>query len=164
MLLPIVVLVGLIGWAVWQNLSGDAEPSGSDNPTTTPPTTRSQTTQTGPASVVLRESDCRGSLDDVTARIIELNLVPRSIEVDNPGDGTQNDVESCAPTGDLDEGDVVDVRYYGPAPTESESPSESTSPTETDTPTTSPSDSASSTDTGIPGTGLPNGRTRGKQG
>jgi len=173
MLLPILVLVGLISWALWQNLSGDAEPSGSDNPTTTPPTTRSQTTrtqttQTGPASVVLRESDCRGSLDDVTTRLVELNLVPRPIEVDNPGDQTQNDVESCQPTGDLDEGDVVDVRYYGAAPTESESPTETPSPSETDTTTSSPSDSAttsaSNTETPNPSTGLTNGRTRGKQG
>lgn len=163
-LVPIVLLLALVGWALWQNFADDPDESSSTDPTTTGPTSQTTTrSESVDTSFELAASQCTGSLDEVTQRLEDLDLVPVPAEETNPGDEVENDVTGCSPTGTVEPGDQITVSYWGPAP-------ETTPPTETDT--SSPTDTGSptqdtSTDTGSPavgnGSGNGNGRTRGTQ-
>jgi eukaryotic-like serine/threonine-protein kinase len=160
MVLPIILLLALVGWALWQNLSEDPD-SPTDDPTPTGPTSQTTaTSQSVDTSFELAASQCTGSLDEVNQRLEDLDLVPVPQEETNPGDQVEGDVTGCSPTGTVEPGDQITVTYWGAAP-------ETTPPTETDTST--PTDTSSptdgiSTDTGIPGNGgNGNGRTRGTQ-
>jgi serine/threonine-protein kinase len=139
-LVPIVLLLALVGWALWQGLSNnDGTPS--DNNTSTPPTTRTKTqTQTTDQSINLTQSDCRGSIDVVTARLQGMNLTVNPDEQSNPGGETPGAVIGCSPSGNVQPGEQITVTYWGPQPTHAPS-----TPTDTGSPSGSPSDTGSPT-------------------
>lgn len=98
-------------------------------PTTTPSTPSTQaprTVQVDPADYVGRD------IDQVLAQLRSLGLRPSARRVDNPGDQPPDTVAALSPTGELAEGDAIEVAYYGdvvqpstPAPSE---PTQQTTP------------------------------------
>ncbi|MDO7868276.1 protein kinase domain-containing protein [Nocardioides jiangxiensis] len=135
-LLAILVgaLVAFLAWTFWHDAGTPAEEP------TTPATVTISTTPTD-TTVELPASVCVGTLDDVTQSIRNRDLVADPQEQPNPGDQVEDQVISCTPTGTLQQGDDVAVKYWGPAPTPTPTPTESATPTPTptDTTTTSPS-------------------------
>lgn len=130
----IAILVGallvLAAWALWRAANGEPDPTPSVTPTVTVTPEPSESTVSFPSSV------CEGDVSDVVDSINRRDLVADRQVVDNPGDEVAGQVIDCSPTGPLTTGTTVTVRYWGPAPTPSETPS--ATPTPTDTASTSP--------------------------
>ncbi|MDZ5619322.1 PASTA domain-containing protein [Nocardioides sp. HM23] len=57
-----------------------------------------------------------------------LGLRPRLFEDANPGGETEDEVLSVNPAGELNEGDTVDVHYWGPPPAPETTPTTETTP------------------------------------
>ncbi|WP_183096234.1 PASTA domain-containing protein, partial [Nocardioides stalactiti] len=95
-------------------------------------------TTTAPEPIEVVASDYVGrDVADVERELQLLGLQVRLFEDANPGDQAEDTVVSVNPTGTLQEGDTVDVHYWGAAA--------STAPPTTETPPTSDS---TATDTG----------------
>jgi hypothetical protein len=136
-------LLVLVGWALWTNLDSNQEPV--TTPTTTPAVTTTPTDDT----VDLPSSVCVGQIGDVADSINRRDLVVDRQEQANPGDKVAGEVIDCNPTGPLTKGQTVTVRFWGEAPTPSESPTPTESPT---TATTAPTTAATTTPTNpLPG-------------
>ncbi len=139
----VAILVGallvLAAWLLWRAANDDPEPTPSVTPTVTVTPSPTESTVSLPASV------CEGALSDVVDSINRRDLVAAKEPVDNPGDEVEGQVIDCSPTGPLEKGTSVTVRYWGPAPEPSETPSEtpSTTPSETPSDSTSPTASTS---------------------
>ena len=114
---------------------GPSPTTSSAEPTPTPPTP----TATQPATVEVVASDYVGRpVGEVEADLRGQGLSVTLDELDNDGTQEEGAVESVNPTGSLQEGDTVTVRYWGqapePTPTEDPTPSEpSATPTATPT-------------------------------
>ncbi|WP_244930708.1 serine/threonine-protein kinase [Nocardioides sp. W7] len=107
--------------------------------------------------VRVRESDFVGRpVGEVADELADLELRVSTTEVANPGDRIEGNVSSVDPSGNLAEGDSVEVSYWGPvpeeepSPTPSETPSERPTPTPTPTPTKEPSKTPSPSPTKEP--------------
>jgi serine/threonine-protein kinase len=143
----VAVLLGallvLVGWALWQNLDSGQEP------VTTPSTTPAVTTSATDNTVELPASVCSGQIDDVADSITRRDLSVAREPQDNPGGEIAGAVIDCNPTGTLTKGQTVTVRFWGEAPTPTESPTPSESPT---TATTAPTTAATTSPTNpLPG-------------
>ncbi|GGO88340.1 hypothetical protein GCM10011584_15080 [Nocardioides phosphati] len=125
-------LIVLVVWLLWRAADDKPAPTPSTSQTVTVTPTPSETTVTLPASV------CEGDISDVVDSVNRRDLVADREQVDNPGDEVEGQVIDCSPTGPLPTGTSVTVRYWGPAPTPTETPSDTASATPTDTPSTSP--------------------------
>ena len=85
---------------------------------------------------------------DVEADLRGQGLSVTLDELDNDGTQEEGAVESVNPTGTLQEGDTVTVRYWGQAPAPEPTPTEEPEPTEepseepSATPTETPTDGA----------------------
>ncbi len=133
MLIPIVVLLALIGYAFWQGLSDDDDPTDTNtDPTTTPVQTQS-TEPTEEFVELSSDDDCAGRpIDEVDSFLTDLNLGVSRAEQENPGEETEGEVISCNPDGTVQEGQLITVTFWGPQPEETPT----TDPTlPTDTPT-----------------------------
>jgi serine/threonine protein kinase len=105
------------------------------------PTTSATTEDT---TVLLDESDYLDRpVDDVARELGNLGLKVDKVRVDNPGGQIEGDVEGVNPTGTVNKGDTITVRYWGPEPVESPTP------TPTPTPSETPSESPSTTPSGV---------------
>lgn len=122
--------------AAWLLLRGDAQDAPPPRPTapttsasaTTQAPSQTPTTSAAPQTFDLKESDYVGrDVDSVLADLRALGLEPSAKKIDNPGDQTPDAVAALSPTKGLQQGDRVDVAYYGAAPPK---------PTPTPTPTT----------------------------
>ncbi|GAA1952000.1 hypothetical protein GCM10009798_09070 [Nocardioides panacihumi] len=134
----------LVGWLLLRGNANDAPPPGPTTPTTsatTPTPSQTPTTSAAPKTFDLNESDYVGrDVDSVLADLRALGLEPRSKEIANPGDQKADSVAAISPTKGLQEGDSVEVAYYG-KPTPSASPTTQTptqQPTTSSPPTTQP--------------------------
>jgi serine/threonine-protein kinase len=131
----LAILVGallvLAAWLLWRAASDQPDPTPSPSETVTVTPSPTESTVSFPASV------CDGSVADVVDSINRRDLVADRVQVDNTGDGVEGQVIDCSPTGPLEAGSTVTVRYWGPAPT----------PSETPTPTPTPTDSTSASPT-----------------
>jgi len=157
--LLIVVIVLLVNSA-----GDDDEPTANPDPTTSAPSTPSQTptqgqttseapepTETGPAPVVIDSADYEGDpVDDVDARLSALGLNVARNEIENPGGEQEGIVESVNPDGTLLEGDQVTVNYYGaePTPEPTEEPEPSSPSTTTSPSSNEPTEPTEPTETG----------------
>ncbi|SFC91597.1 serine/threonine protein kinase [Nocardioides terrae] len=136
----VVVLLLAAAVVVWALMSGGDEtpPPDPTTPTTTsatPTPTESPTATATPTAFDLDEADYIGrDIDTVLAALRDRGLRPRSHEVRNPGDQTPDAVTAVSPTTGLQEGDTVDVAYYGPKPESTPTPE----PTPDETPTSEP--------------------------
>lgn len=157
-LVPILLLLALVGWALWQNLADDAEPSQNDEPTSSAPVTTPETQETSEPTVQLDPDVCRGKVDKVESALQRLDLQVRRSEQANPGDEKEGDVIGCNPTGAVERGETITVDFWGPAPDEEPTSDAPTTSTTTDAPTTASTDITTGT------TSPAKGRTRGKQG
>jgi len=134
----------LVGWLLLRGSASDAPPSAPVTPTTsatTPTPSQTPTTSAAPKTFDLNESDYVGhDVDSVLADLRALGLEPRSKEIANPGDQKADTVAAVSPTKGLQEGDRVEVAYYG-EPKPSPSPTTQTptqQPTTSSPPTTQP--------------------------
>lgn len=133
-------LLVLAAWLLWRAADDGPEPTPSVTPTVTSATpSPSETTVSLPSSV------CEGDVDDVVDSINRRDLVAAREPVDNPGEESEGQVLDCSPTGPLETGTTVTVRYWGPAPTPSATPSDTPSATPSDTASTVPSQTPSPT-------------------
>ena len=119
--------------------------SSSAEPSPTPPTP----TATQPVTVEVVASDYVGRpVGDVEADLRGQGLSVTLDELDNDGTQEEGAVESVNPTGTLQEGDTVTVRYWGQAPAPEPTPTQEPEPTEepseepSATPTETPTDGA----------------------
>jgi serine/threonine-protein kinase len=128
-------LLVLVGWALWTNFNGTEDPVNTPDPTTSATTTATDNTVEFPASV------CVGQIDDVAGSITRRELSVTRAEQPNPGDEVAGRVIDCNPTGTLNKGQTVTVRFWGAAPTPTPSPT----PTPTGSPTTAATTPAPST-------------------
>ena len=149
-LLVLLLVAAAIAIAAILLNSGDDTPTNEGGTTQSVPTEKSKPTKesspteattptsSAPEKIQLDPDDYVGrDRFDVEADLERIGLDVRFIEEDNPGGETEDIVSSINPTGAVDEGDTIDVHFWGPAP--------ATPSTDTGTPT--PSDTAS-TDTG----------------
>ena len=132
----------LVAWLFLRNGSDDdAPPPAATTPTptaTTPTPTQSPTTSPTAETFDLDESDYVGrDVDAVLADLRAKGLQPRTKEIDNPGDERADSVAAVSPTKGLQEGDRVEVAYYG-------EPRATQSPTTQQPTTTAPTPTASS--------------------
>jgi len=134
LLIPILLLLGIVVWAVAQ--SGDdgtpasdssSEPTSASStpqqesstaPTTTAPTTTAPTT-TAPATVEVNPDDYLGRpVKDVEKELRDLGLKPTTVGVENTEGAEENTVSALDPTGTLEEGDSITVSYWKKPPPE----------------------------------------------
>jgi serine/threonine-protein kinase len=139
----------LIAWLLMRGNADDVPPPEPVAPSTSATTgtpSQSPTVSETPQTFNLDEGQYVGrDIDEVLAELRDQGLRPRAREIPNPGDQPADSVAAISPTTGLQEGDRVDVAYYGrPAPTESPtSQSPSQEPTTSSPPTTQPSTESS---------------------
>ena len=136
----------LAAWLVLRNGSDDdVPPAAPTTPTataTTPTPTQSPSSSATAETFDLDASDYVGrDVDEVLADLRAKGLVPRSKEIANPGDERADSVTAVSPTKGLQEGDRVDVAYYGEPPA-TQSPTTQEPTTAPPSTTTAPSTSA----------------------
>ncbi len=106
-------------------------PSPRDTPTATPTTQAPTTIRVSADEYVGRD------VREVEADLRRLGLRVTLDELDNPGGAEQGVVESINPTGELEEGSTITVRYWGAAQAETSEP-----PAQPSNPATEPDDEA----------------------
>ncbi len=141
LLIPILLLLGIVVWAIAQ--SGDdgtpasdssSEPtSASSTPqqqsSTAPTTTSAPTTSAAADTVQVNPDDYLGRpVKDVEKELRALGLKPTTQGVANPDGQEQDTVSALNPTGTLEKGDAITVSYWeAPATTTTTSPGNSNS-------------------------------------
>jgi serine/threonine-protein kinase len=140
----LVLAAALVAWLLLRNGSDDVPPdapASSPTATATTATPSESATQSPTAETFdLDESAYIGrDVDEVLADLRAKGLDPRSKEIANPGDQRADSVAAVSPTKGLQEGDRVEVAYYGePRPTRTPTTQEpTTTPPTTTAPTTS---------------------------
>jgi len=124
----VVLLVLLLAAGAFALLRGG---DGTEEPTT-------PTSSTG-ERVVIDESDFVGRpVDTVVDELTTRGLRVDTIELDNPGNETAGLVDGVDPSGRLRVGDLVEVTYWGDAPTEE--PTQEPTPEPTEEPTQQPTE------------------------
>jgi serine/threonine-protein kinase len=137
LLIPILLLLGIVVWAITQ--SGDDGTPASDStsePTTassTPqqqsssaPTTSTPTTSAAADTVQVNPDDYLGRpVKDVEKELRALGLKPTTQGVANPDGQEQDTVSALNPTGTLEKGDAITVSYWEAPATTSSSPGNS---------------------------------------
>ncbi|WP_127479370.1 serine/threonine-protein kinase [Nocardioides pantholopis] len=125
--------------ATTEESSPDPTTDEPDPDPTTPddPTTAAETVNVSPGSYVGRD------VSDVEAELRDQGLRVSLERLDNPGGREEDQVESVNPTGQVEVGSTIRVRYWGPEP---QTPSQPQTPS-TSTPT-SPTDAETSGDEG----------------
>ncbi|MFI2707460.1 PASTA domain-containing protein, partial [Nocardioides sp. CER28] len=140
-IVALVLAIALVIWLLLRDGGNDTPPPEPTTPTATA-TTPTPTEATSPTETArtfdLDEADYVGrDLDEVLADLRGLGLETRTREVANPGDQTAETVTAVSPTRGLQEGDRVEVAYYGrPTPTRSPTTQSPTQEPTTPAPTT----------------------------
>ena len=123
-------------------------PTPSETPTETsaPPTTSAPPPTTAPPAPdtveVVAGNYIGRNVGEVESALRGLGLEVTLVEIDNPGDRSEGTVESVSPSGDVERGSLVTVRYWGAppaAPTQTPRTPTPSAPTD-DTDTTEPSE------------------------
>jgi len=149
LVVALVIAAIVVVWALMN--SGDdtppPEPTAPTTSATTPIPTESPSATASPTAFDLDEADYVGQdIDTVLAALRDRGLRPRAREVENPGDETPDTVTAVSPTTGLQEGDTVDVAYYGPKPEQTPTPTPTPEPTPTsEEPSPEPTTPAAST-------------------
>ncbi len=135
-LLAVIALVAIVVLLILLINQGDDDAGPGDETSTSPsastsapssPTEPTTSATEEDTTVRLDEDDYVGRpLSDVQRELADQGLRVVTERVDNPGDEIEGDVESVNPTGALERGDTVTVRFWGPVPPESTSPDPAT--------------------------------------
>lgn len=139
--LAVVLVVALIGVVTALALSGgdDDDPSADDTATSEPTRSRSQSpreSDTGPATVAIDENDYLDRpIDEVEQELRDLGFDVQRDEQSNDDPSRDSLVTAVSPNGDVEEGSLITVSYWGQAPEE-----EPSTPTETEPPPETPTD------------------------
>ena len=154
--IAVVLVLALIAAVTALALSGDDDDTAGDDTSTSEPTrTRSsRPTETTPAdtTVSVNEGDYVGRpVDEVEADLRDLGFEVQRDEQSNDDPSQNSLVNGVSPSGDVEEGSLITVSYWGEAPeepeetepppeqqTETEPPPETEPPTETEPPPTDP--------------------------
>lgn len=143
LVLLLVAAIVAIFWLLMDQSDDDPSPT---TPTTSAATTEETTsetptepTDTGPETINLDQADYVGrNVSDVESELRQMGFDVQVEVVENDGSQEPDTVERIDPAGDVVEGSLITVHYYGDAPAESESPTEeetSETPTEEETST-----------------------------
>jgi serine/threonine-protein kinase len=157
LLVGLVLAAALVTWLLTRSGAQDDVPPAatqsataatpSDTPSDTP--TETPTSSAAPETFDLDESRYVGEdVDRVLAELRDLGLEPRTRELANPGDEDADTVAAVSPTKGLEEGDRVEVAYYGrPEPERTPTPQEPTEGPSSSSPTSQPTTGATTPQT-----------------